>query len=61
MDKYGEDEKLIYELQDTGEEQLALRYDLTVPFARFCVGHGVERTRKFAIGKVYRRDKPYIS
>ncbi|NXS03374.1 SYHC protein, partial [Oxylabes madagascariensis] len=28
MGKYGEDTKLIYELQDQGGELLALRYDL---------------------------------
>jgi histidyl-tRNA synthetase len=33
--KYGEDSKLIYDLQDQGGELLALRYDLTVPFARY--------------------------
>ena len=32
--KYGEDSKLIYDLQDQGGELLSLRYDLTVPFAR---------------------------
>ena len=30
--KYGEDSKLIYDLQDQGGELLALRYDLTVSF-----------------------------
>nr|XP_025961272.1 histidine--tRNA ligase, cytoplasmic-like isoform X2 [Dromaius novaehollandiae] len=30
MGKYGDDSKLIYELQDQGGELLALRYDLTV-------------------------------
>merc|ERR1711902_100170 len=34
--KYGEDSKLIYDLKDQGGEILALRYDLTVPFARYC-------------------------
>lgn len=34
--KYGEDTKLIYELQDQGGELLALRYDLTVSCARPC-------------------------
>ena len=34
LGKYGEDSKLIYELEDQGGEILALRYDLTVPFAR---------------------------
>lgn len=33
MGKYGEDTKLIYELQDQGGELLALRYDLTVSCA----------------------------
>lgn len=34
MGKYGEQAKLIYELQDQGGELLALRYDLTVSCAR---------------------------
>jgi len=34
MGKYGEDSKLIYDLQDQGGELCSLRYDLTVPFAR---------------------------
>ena len=33
--KYGEDSKLIYDVQDQGGELLSLRYDLTVPFARW--------------------------
>ncbi|MES1917606.1 MAG: hypothetical protein MHM6MM_009321, partial [Cercozoa sp. M6MM] len=33
--KYGEDSKLIYDLADQGGAQLSLRYDLTVPFARY--------------------------
>ena len=33
--KYGEDSKLIYDLEDQGGEKCALRYDLTVPFSRF--------------------------
>lgn len=33
--KYGEDSKLIYDLQDQGGELCSLRYDLTVPFARW--------------------------
>ena len=31
MGKYGEDSKLIYDLNDQGGELLSLRYDLTVP------------------------------
>ena len=30
MGKYGEDQKLIYDLADQGGELLSLRYDLTV-------------------------------
>jgi histidyl-tRNA synthetase len=33
--KYGEDSKLIYDLQDQGGELCSLRYDLTVPLARW--------------------------
>ena len=33
--KYGEEEKLIYEFKDRGGRDLALRYDLTVPLARY--------------------------
>src|SRR3990172_1782566 len=33
--KYGEEEKLIYEFKDRGDRDLALRYDLTVPLARY--------------------------
>ncbi|KKR59756.1 MAG: Histidyl-tRNA synthetase, partial [Candidatus Curtissbacteria bacterium GW2011_GWA2_40_31] len=33
--KYGEEERLIYEFKDRGGRDLALRYDLTVPVARY--------------------------
>ena len=59
--KYGEDSKLIYELADQGGELLALRYDLTVPFARFLALHSVGNIKRFHIGKVYRRDNPNIA
>jgi histidyl-tRNA synthetase len=35
LGKYGEDSKLIYDVADQGGELLSLRYDLTVPFARY--------------------------
>jgi len=54
--KYGEDSKLIYDLQDQGGELLSLRYDLTVPFARFVAEHNIEKIKRFHIAKVYRRD-----
>jgi len=53
--------KLIYELADQGGESLALRYDLTVPFARFVALNGVGSIKRFHIGKVYRRDQPQLS
>jgi len=59
--KYGEDSKLIYDLADQGGELLALRYDLTVPFARFLAVNSVGNIRRFHIGKVYRRDQPALS
>lgn len=59
--KYGEDSKLIYDLADQGGELLALRYDLTVPFARFLALNAVGNIKRFHIGKVYRRDQPVLS
>lgn len=60
--KYGEDSKLIYDLADQGGELLSLRYDLTVPFARWLAMHPeVREYKRFAIGKVYRRDQPAIA
>jgi histidyl-tRNA synthetase len=58
-EKYGEDSKLIYELKDQGgAEQLALRYDLTVPFARYVAQNKIASMKRYHIGKVYRRDNP---
>ena len=56
--KYGEDSKLIYDLADQGGEICALRYDLTVPFARFVAEHGLDQIKRYHIGRVYRRDQP---
>lgn len=56
MGKYGEQSKLIFELQDQGGELLCLRYDLTVPFSRFMATHNYQKIKRFHIGKVYRRD-----
>ena len=58
--KYGEDSKLIYDLADQGGELLALRYDLTVPFARY-LAMNPRNIKRFHIGKVYRRDQPQLS
>ena len=60
MGKYGEDSKLIYDLNDQGGELLSLRYDLTVPFARFMAVHNLPSIKRYHIGKVYRRDNPQM-
>jgi histidyl-tRNA synthetase len=60
LGKYGEEAetKLIYNLADEGGELLALRYDLTIPFIRYIKENGIGNMRRYAIGKVYRRDQP---
>ncbi|XP_054698139.1 histidine--tRNA ligase, cytoplasmic-like isoform X3 [Grus americana] len=56
--KYGEGARLIYELQDQGGELLALRYDLTVPFARYLAMNKITNMKRYHVAKVYRRDNP---
>merc|ERR1719320_1293694 len=58
--KYGEDSKLIYDLKDQGGELLSLRYDLTVPFARYLAMNKLTNVKRYHIAKVYRRDQPAI-
>uniref|UniRef100_G3WVH9 Histidine--tRNA ligase, cytoplasmic n=1 Tax=Sarcophilus harrisii TaxID=9305 RepID=G3WVH9_SARHA len=59
--KYGEDSKLIYDLKDQGGELLALRYDLTVPFARYLAMNKLTNIKRYHIAKVYRRDNPAMT
>lgn len=61
--KYGEDAKLIFDLMDQGGEQLALRYDHTVPLSRYLAMNGAINTtsKLWQVGKVYRRDNPVMS
>ena len=60
--KYGEDSKLIYDLQDQGGEICSLRYDLTVPFARWlAMNSNVQTIKRYHIAKVYRRDQPAMT
>lgn len=59
--KYGEDSKLIYNLEDQGGELTSLRYDLTVPFARFVAANNVAAIKRYHIAKVYRRDQPAMT
>ncbi|KAG1467357.1 hypothetical protein G6F56_004460 [Rhizopus delemar] len=62
--KYGEDSKLIYDLADQGGEKCSLRYDLTVPFARYLAMQGkkeAQQIKRYQIAKVYRRDQPVMT
>ncbi|KFY38910.1 hypothetical protein V495_06271 [Pseudogymnoascus sp. VKM F-4514 (FW-929)] len=60
--KYGEDSKLIYDLADQGGEICSLRYDLTVPFARWlAMNQKIQSIKRYHIAKVYRRDQPAMT
>eukprot|EP00124_Ichthyophonus_hoferi_P001617 Ihof_evm3s89 gene=Ihof_evmTU3s89 len=59
--KYGEDSKLIYDLKDQGGEICSLRYDLTVPFARFLAMNKIRQMKRYHIAQVYRRDQPAMT
>ena len=55
----GETEKQIYRFTK-GESDLALRFDLTVPLAKYVAGHYSELSfpfRRYQIGKVYRGER----
>lgn len=57
LGKYGDEEKLVYQFEDKGGRKLALRYDLTVPLARFVannLGLLTPTFRRFQIGQVFR-------
>ncbi|HEY2551624.1 MAG TPA: histidine--tRNA ligase [Streptosporangiaceae bacterium] len=66
--KYGEEgEKLIFKIlrrgehEASGEADLALRYDMTVPLARVTAAYGSQLPtpyKRYAIGPVWRADRP---
>ena len=57
--KYGAEEKLIYEFEDRGGRKLALRYDLTVPFARYVATYNPPLPfRRYQVGNVFRGENP---
>lgn len=59
--KYGAEEKLIYKFKDRGDRELALRYDLTVPLARFIANNQnlLKPTfSRYQIGQVFRGENP---
>ena len=61
LGKYGEEEKLIYQFTDRGNRKLALRYDLTVPLARFVannLGLLSPSFSRYQIGQVFRGENP---
>ncbi len=45
----------------SGGELLSLRYDLTVPFARYVALYGITSIKRYHIAKVYRRDQPQMA
>lgn len=57
--KYGEEERLIYKFTDRGGRDLALRYDLTVPLARYVATYNPPLPfRRYQIGQVFRGENP---
>ncbi len=62
LGKYGEEgAKLVYSFKDNGGRSVALRYDQTVPFARFVSQYYpllVMPFKRYQISKVWRADKP---
>lgn len=61
LGKYGEDEKLIYQFTDRGGRELALRFDLTVPLARYVANNlGILNPSfsRYQIGQVFRGENP---
>ncbi len=57
----GETDKQIFRFKDNGGRDVALRFDLTVPFARFMAAHHDEvgvPFRRYHISKVWRGENP---
>lgn len=57
----GETEKQVFRFEDNGGRDVALRFDLTVPFARFTAEHKDEiyfPFKRYHVAKVWRGEKP---
>jgi len=57
----GETEKQVFRFEDNGHRDVAMRFDLTVPFARFTAEHREELYfpfKRYHIAKVWRGEKP---
>ncbi|KAJ8051157.1 Histidine--tRNA ligase, cytoplasmic [Holothuria leucospilota] len=48
--------RLMYYLNDQGNESVSLRFDLTIPFVRYIEINNVTNMKRYHIGKVYRRE-----
>lgn len=58
--KAGENEKLMYAFRDQGDREVGMRYDLTVPLARFVAQHESELAlpfKRYHIAPVWRAEK----
>lgn len=60
LGKYGEEaDRLIYKFTDRGGRELALRYDLTVPLARYVATNNPPLPfRRYQVGQVFRGENP---
>ena len=57
----GETDKQVFRFEDNGGREVAMRFDLTVPFARFMAAHSSELAlpfKRYHINKVWRGEKP---
>ena len=57
----GETEKQVFRFEDNGHRDVGMRFDLTVPFARFTAEHKEELYfpfKRYHIAKVWRGEKP---
>ncbi len=57
----GETEKQVFRFEDNGKRDVAMRFDLTVPFARFTAEHESELYfpfKRYHLSKVWRGEKP---
>ncbi len=57
----GETDKQVFHFEDNGGREVAMRFDLTVPFARFLAMHSSELAlpfKRYHINKVWRGEKP---
>jgi len=62
LGKYGEEgDRLTYHFKDAGDRDIALPYDLTVPFARYVAANWPELPipfKRYQIQRVWRAEKP---